>query len=258
MIHKLRGRFRSEHLIDPVWDLVAQGHGEQALEGCGIIANDAIMACVREQDIHGLCEQVYRQEVARHEPGACIPFALARNATAVVDVLVASHPGLLLDRAGHDGMSLATFCAISGRVETLDRLDAHLHLLDSCVLHNNHDQPLYASCYSRLPRTVRWLLEHGFDPNEKGEAGRGVLHRLAGFNRSSPAQDKVDDTLETIGLLLEHGADPCLEDVHGHSCINADGWMCDQVRRMVAERSRQGLQASVAACNQDHGDVRRF
>lgn len=252
IIHKFLGRFRSEHLIDPVWERVARGDGVRALEGTGIIPDDRIMACVQERSIHGLCEHLYREQVARHEPGACIPFSLAGNATMVLDVLVASRPELLLQRPGHEGMSLVTFCAISARVETLKHLDSHLHILGSCVSIEDQDQPLYASCYSRLPETTRWLLGHGFDPNQQCENGRGVLHRLSIFNRHEPPPDKRENALKIISLLLEHGADPCIEDAHGQVCINGRGWMCEQIRRMIAEQSRREMNTAV-----DHnGDTR--
>ena len=246
MVHNLLGRFRTQHLVDPAWARVASGGGERALENTGIVLNDAIVACARAGCIHELCEAIYQQEVGGGEPGRCIPMLLARDAVMAFDVLASRHPDMVIEPEHANGVSLVTFCALAGRVSTLERLDTHMHLLGSCVRWQSLDQPLYACCYSGLPASAAWLLGHGFDPNEKGEKGRGLLHRLAEFGHYPPHPGKADKSLAIIGLLLAHGADPRLQDDEGRTCLDEQGWTGEQIQREMARRSRGRMQRTVA------------
>jgi ankyrin repeat protein len=75
---------------------------------------------------------------------------------------------------------------------------AHPHWTNTALYYlvgHRDEQPMSASANEG----VRWLLEHGADPNVPSYASRETpLHRVAAFGRAAPLAH----------LLLEHGADP--------------------------------------------------
>ncbi|TPX18342.1 uncharacterized protein E0L32_011753 [Thyridium curvatum] len=65
-------------------------------------------------------------------------------------------------------------------------------------------------------KATKLLVEHGCDPNLKGEYGRTALHYL--FLPSGSVR-QTDNTADIARYLLEQGADPNILDQHGNSAI---------------------------------------
>jgi ankyrin repeat protein len=89
---------------------------------------------------------------------------------------------------------------------------------------------------------VRWLLEHGADPNFKTRWGYSALHQAI----------RRDNQIETIELMLDHGADPMVVG-HGLTAVEMSardgrGDVLDLFERRGIPLRLQGIYELLAAC----------
>jgi ankyrin repeat protein len=84
---------------------------------------------------------------------------------------------------------------------------AELLLTGGIDIHEEGDDILgrFAACGGA--EAVRWLLEHGANPNVKSEEGRTPLHLAAERNTGT----------KVIKLLIDHGADLNAKTADGHT-----------------------------------------
>ena len=92
---------------------------------------------------------------------------------------------------------------------------------------------------------VRWLLQHGADPNRPWRNGRAAIHHAIAR----------DNDLEIIRLLLDHGADPTRES-HGHSAVSlaarrGRGDLLALFEERGVPLTLSGVEALIAACARD-------
>ncbi len=92
---------------------------------------------------------------------------------------------------------------------------------------------------------IRWLLEHGADPNVMTHWGLAA----------APSGGRRDNALQIIELLLDHGADPTAK-VNGGPVAMAAGGAGRPARAVRAARDRDrahGVDRLIAACARDDG-----
>jgi ankyrin repeat protein len=99
---------------------------------------------------------------------------------------------------------------------------------------------------------VRWLLEHGADPNDAESWGKTALHQAV-MRRNGP---------RFIDLLLEHGADPTRAGAEGMSVVALAGRMgrVDAIERFEAHGHSTellGMDRFLAACARADGATAR-
>ena len=71
----------------------------------------------------------------------------------------------------------------------------------------NHNYPLLM--FTKKMETVKWLIEHGADPNLTGDNGFTYLHKHC-----------FDSNYKVIKYLIENGADPNLKTPNGNTALS--------------------------------------
>ena len=184
--------------------------------------------------------------------------ALQNEEHETVQVPLEHHVAHVRDKQGFTPLHEATWKGHHDIILLLLEYGVHLEIRD-----NDGDTPLYLAAYKGDLEVVRVLLEHGAVAHVQNKLGRTPLHTAAVSSQypditrlllmhgaTAGAQDNDDATplhiavqngkLETIQLLLEHGANPHVRDktCHGHTPIELAQIRGDQdIIELVSEHA---------------------
>ena len=150
---------------------------------------------------------------------------------------------------GGDG-PLMRAALLGQRIPMMELLVAHG--ADVNAEWNGYFPILFAPCETVEPGPIKWLLEHGADPNRATQWGRTAFHHAV-------LRDNSPGILE---VLLEHGADPTLvaerpdlrlRDGPGTSAVamaarRGRGDLLEMIERRGIAIELQGVERLIAAC----------
>ena len=100
-------------------------------------------------------------------------------------------------------------------------------------------QPLGLACFFGHVEAARLLAERGSDPNTRA---RNEHIQAAPLHSAAAAENKAEDVrYELCELLLDHGADPNLEQGDGFTALDAARQNGDErLERLLVERGARG------------------
>jgi ankyrin repeat protein len=215
-------------------DLVASGDDDSVR--AAVSSNGALASARGEDGVSVLSKLVYvgRGKLARE-------LATGRSdldvfeASCVGDVArvrALASGGASLEGVSPDGFSLQGYAAFFGHLELLEFLLSAGADCESASQNPMHVRPIHSAVAHRDPahavRLSRLLLEHRADPNARQQARFALLHEAV-FNGNA----------ELVALLMQHGADPALENDEGESPLSqARAEARDEIVRLL-ETGRQ-------------------
>ncbi|KAL4802456.1 ankyrin repeat-containing domain protein [Aspergillus unguis] len=181
------------------------------------------------------------QECIRPQGGTALIFAAQQGETGTTKALL-THPDLNINHADYSGSTALTWAAQDGFYEIVEAL-----------LNNGADTEveqdgtkgtaIMRAIDTNHVSVVKLLIQHGANVHQKDCFERGLLHSAAVNQRAEiirillkhdPTLDvNMQDVngmttmhdiarsgnLETIEVLLEHGGDPTIKDIHGRTPI---------------------------------------
>jgi ankyrin repeat protein len=85
--------------------------------------------------------------------------------------------------------------------------------------------PLVAAIEGQQWELARWLISKGANPNAAGDAGWRPLHHAVDLitdaeTQNGPMPQLEQNLLSLVSFLLDHGADPSLQDEEGSSALD--------------------------------------